>query len=184
MQVKIGSQLYDTGIGYFSYPLYQKIRDIKELNYLKGFPNLTGANFSGSGLNDKGLEILSQITRMENLCLQETDITNDGLKHLAPLKQLQYLRLKDNQQLTNDCIPHLLAIEKLKELQIHETSITQEGLDQLAQKQTLALIVLDVWDGNYTYEGLLAFSAKLPGCTVLAKGRGEFLDGRFDGTWR
>jgi hypothetical protein len=45
-------------------------------------------------------------------------------------------------------------------------------------------ICIDVHDGNYTFDALSALSARMPWCTILAKGRGEFSLGTFDGDWR
>jgi hypothetical protein len=44
--------------------------------------------------------------------------------------------------------------------------------------------VLDIWKNNFTQEALLALSEKMPDCSILAKGKGEFKNGSFDGIWR
>src|SRR5262249_8787350 len=144
---------------------------------------LKSASFCGTNLDDVGLEHVSQVATLENLDLQDTKITNDGLAHLARLPRLAYLRLKENNQLTNQCVPHLLHLPHLTELQIHETSIDQQGLQTLASMTNLRNIIVYVWNNNYTFDGLLALSARMPNCTILAKGHGDFVGGRFHGTW-
>ncbi len=44
-------------------------------------------------------------------------------------------------------------------------------------------ILVNIWDNNYTYEGLLEISRKMPNCTILTKGKGDFHNGLFDGRW-
>jgi hypothetical protein len=102
----------------------------------------------------------------------------------ASLPRLQYLRLEDNRQLTNDCIRHLLRLEALVELQVQETAIDQHGLAQLVTLPDLQHICLEVWDGSCSFESLLDLSALMPRRRILAKGRGEFCAGTFDGEWR
>jgi len=70
------------------------------------------------------LEKLRLFTR-----LVSANFSNEGLACLASLRQLNYLRRKDNRQLTNECIDHVLRLDALVELQIHGPSINQRGLD-------------------------------------------------------
>jgi Leucine-rich repeat (LRR) protein len=181
--IAIGSQSYEEGIDYLIWPYGDSVQK-KELEKLKLLPNLRGASFSGSNLNDEGMAVLCELSSLENLDLQGTEITNDGLCGLKQLTQLKYLRLKENWQLTNSCILHLKQIHSLCDLQIQETGISQDGLDRLSGMTSLQWIVLSVDDGNFTYERLLELSKKLPACAILAKGHGEFLNGKFKGDWR
>jgi hypothetical protein len=54
---------------------------------------------------------------------------------------------------------------------------------QLAAMPALSSICLGVWDGNFSDAGLMHASETMPGCVILAKGRGEFSAGVFAGTW-
>lgn len=181
--IKIGSHWYETGLEYFVLPYGDSVRKTSILPALRQLPNLKGASFGGSDLNDTGMEILCELPQLENLDLQDTQITNDGLCGLKKLKHLKHLRLKENPQLNNSCILHLKQVPSLQTLQIHDTSINQDGLDRLAGMPSLNDIVLSVHNGNYTYEKLLRLSLALPHCRILAKGQGEFLNGAFDGSW-
>lgn len=182
--IKIGSQHYPKHLTYLVWHYGDSIQNKRELEKLKLLPELSGASFSGSNLNDAGLAVVCGLSKLEKLDLQGTEITNDGLCGLKKLTSLNYLRLKENWQLTNSCILHLKQIPSLCNLQIQETGITQDGLDRLAGMPSLRDIVLSVRDGNFTYERLLTLSLSLPGCAILAKGHGEFLDGQFEGEWK
>jgi hypothetical protein len=178
----VDEQSFDSAIEHFMFARSQ-IHQMDELEKLALFPNLRSASFSGTNLDDVGLRHVSSVSTLENLDLQDTKITDEGLACLERLPRLQYLRLKENAQLTNACVPGLLRLSSLVDLQIHETSIDQHGLDELVAMKNLRNIIIDVWDGNYSFEALLALSTQMPACTILAKGRGEFFEGEFDGVW-
>ncbi|BAP33238.1 uncharacterized protein CHSO_4201 [Chryseobacterium sp. StRB126] len=188
--IKIGNHYYDINSEHFCLKREQSLSYINDLPLLNQFPNLTSASFSCSNLNDDGLAHISDCRKIEYLDVQDTEITNEGIKHLKKLENLKYLRLKENSQLTNDCIPDLAALDFLFDLQIHETSINEEGLKKFVALKNLEIycflenICINIRDNNYTFEGLLDISKKIPDCAILAKGNGEFLNGTFDGKWR
>lgn len=181
--VQIDGKSLDRTIEHFSFGLWHEISDMHELAKLAQFERLTSATFHATGLNDVGLTYVCRVATLENLDLQQTCISNEGLRALAQLPRLQHLRLKENAQLTNGCIPHLLELRQLIDLQIHETSIDQQGLARLIPLGNLRDICLAVSDGNYSFEGLLDISARMPQCAILAKTRGCFKRGVFQGQW-
>jgi hypothetical protein len=121
------------------------------------------------------------VATIENLNLR-TKISNDGLALLASLPRLKCCG--SGQPPADERLhPHILRLEALVELQIHGTTIDQDGVDQLTALPNLQDLCLDVRDGNYSFHALLRLSARMPRCTILAKGRGEFCGGTFDVTW-
>ncbi|MFN5416855.1 MAG: hypothetical protein ACK5B9_07345 [Flavobacteriia bacterium] len=181
--IKIGNHYYDLESEHFSLKMNDSFKDVENLFEMKKFTRLLSASFSGSDLNDDGLLLLSNFILLENLNLQETQITNEGIKHLKKLPNLKCLRLKENPQLTNECVVYLKEIKTLVNLHIHETSINMEGLKKLIVLQNLQFIALDVFENNYTFEGLSQLSIEIPNCEILAKGSGMFLNGNFEGKW-
>jgi hypothetical protein len=182
--IKIANHFYDVKSEHFSLKYGESVSDINILSNLSKLTYLKSASFPDSDLNDEGLAFLSTLIQIENLNLQDTEITNEGTKYLKKFVNLKYLRLKDNSQLTNDCISNLVAIENLQELQIHETSINQEGLKKVAEMKNIKYILIDVWNDNFTFEGLLEISVNSPNCRIFAKGDGEFYNGKFEGKWK
>jgi hypothetical protein len=179
----IDGELFDPSCGHFSFSVFHKISDMTELTKLRAFTNLKSASFFASGLDDVGLRYVADVPTIENLNLQDTRISNEGLSVLERLPYLKYLRLKENAQLSNECIPHLLKLKQLVDLQIHETSIDQYGVEQLVAMGNLTDICLDVWKDNFSFDKLLDLSNRMPQCRILAKGRGEFYQGEFRGKW-
>ena len=182
-QIKICDQIFEKKIDYFLFKWpFTEINDMKELIKLKEFPNLKGASFGSTNLNDEGLKYVCECTSIENLNLQDTKISNQGIELLANLKDLKYLRLKENDQLTNICIMFFNQLTSLIDLQIHETSINQKGLQYLKLPQLKDLLV-NIWNDNYSFDFLINLSLQLTNCQILAKGKGEFFQGEFTGNW-
>jgi len=179
--ISLDGQLFSPASKHFSFGLFHRISDMNALAKLREFRNLESASFYGSGLNDAGLCYVADVSTIENLNLQDTKLSNEGLSVLERLPDLKYLRLTESDQLSNECIPHLLKLKQLVDLAIHETSIDQIGLNQLAAMDTLKDMCVEV--DNCSFEGLLELSTRMPGCRILAKGRGEFWQGEFDGKW-
>jgi hypothetical protein len=182
--IEIDGESFDPAIEHFAFAMYHRIANMDELVKLRGLVHVTSASFVATELDDRGLSHVAEVLTIENLNLQDTKITNDGLAHLARLPRLRHLRLKENPQLTNASIRHFLRLPALVNLQIHETSINQRGIDRLTGLTSLRDLCIYVVDDNYDFDALLALSARMPWCRILAKGRGEFHDGAFVGTWR
>lgn len=182
--ITIDGQIFDPTIDYFRFHGVHQLVDQNELRKLRLFTRLTGVSFGNTNLDDSGLAHVCAVKTLETLDLQSTRVSNAGLAHLTRLPRLRYLRLKENDQLTNECIPHLLRLTNLAELQVHETAITETGLAQLHTLERLRDLCVNVWDGNYTFSGLSELSTQMPSCTILAKGHGEFRNGKFSGEWR
>lgn len=158
------------------------IADTKDLICLKKFPNLQYLRLSNSNIDDEGLLYVSKCATIDNLNLQCTAITDKGIHYLTRMGSLKYLRLKECDSITNDCIPYLNKMSTLEDLQIQETGINQNGLGNLAL-QNLRFICLNIWNDNFTYDFLIKYSYRFPDCEIVAKGKGVFEQGAFDGNW-
>lgn len=181
--IDIDGQWFPRSIVRFSFAWPHRITRMSELGKLAALVNLRSANFCSTNINDEGLRHLSNASMIDYLDLQETEIGNEDLAWLADMQRLAYLRLKDNPQLDNGCIDGLLKLSNLSELQIHETSIDQDGLDRLEPMTQLRDLLIYRDGDNFSYPRLLALSRRLPQCTILVKGSGEFSQGTFNGTW-
>ncbi|UOD29443.1 hypothetical protein INH39_29240 [Massilia violaceinigra] len=181
--INIDGAWFDRSIRHFTFAGSRDIARMAELGKLCELSHLRSACFSGSNLDDAGLAHLAKAKSIEDLNLQWTEISDQGLAHLATLPRLTSLRLKENDQLTNDCIVHLLKLNNLVDLQIHGTSIDQSGLDRLAPMTQLAHICITLDGDNFSRLALLALSRRMPWCSILVKGNGEFCDGGFEGKW-
>ncbi|MFB9240607.1 hypothetical protein IV454_25580 [Massilia antarctica] len=178
--VAIHGHPFDTSIKHFS--LNSDI-DMDELKKLAEFWQLESASFAGRNLDDIGLRHVCNVASIEDLNLQWTEISDQGLRCLAKLPRLASLRLKENDQLTNECVEHLTKLDNLVDLQIHGTSIDQQGLKQLGCMKNLKRLCIDSDNCGESIETVKALSLQIPDCAILVKGHGEFCEGQFDGKW-
>jgi len=181
-KIKICDTFFDKNLTHFRFRFLENIINMNDLVHLKEFPNLDSASFNDTNLNDIGLKYIVECKQIDNLNLQLTKVTDTGLALLSQLKDLKYLRLKENHQLTNNCIKHINELENLIDLQIQDTNIDQFGLEQLALTKLESLIV-DVWQENHSFNSLITLSRRLPNSNIVAKGKGEFYNGKFNGNW-
>ena len=81
---------------------------------------------------DAGLEILSGLTGLQQLGLNETQVSDAGLEHLKGLTSLQFLNLNDT-QVTDAGLEHLQGLTNLQDLRLHHTQFTLDGVRQLQE---------------------------------------------------
>ena len=155
------------------------IEDEKELSNVKKFGNLKNLVLSNSDIEDEGLKYISKCLTIENLNLQCIPIADKGVEFVSHLINLKYLRLKECDHITNHCVQYLNRLTKLEDLQIQDTNLDQEGLKNL-HLPNLKFICLEIWNDNFTPDFLKAFSRQNPACRIVAKGEGEFLNGRYE----
>lgn len=182
-QINVDGCFFEASIDYLSFGLGHQFKEMADLKKLSQFPNLRHASLATSSLDDFGLAYVCNVTTIEYLDLQDTEITDSGLENLSRLPNLKTLRLKGNRQLTNGCVMYLAKLSGVSDLQIHETSINQGGLPELTQMSQLKELCLSVHGGNFSFGTLTETSRRMPNCTILAKGHGEFFNGQFDGNW-
>ena len=154
--------------------------EISEIQKILRLKNLKHLKLSSSDLIDKHLEAIGKIDSLELLDLDATDITNQGLFYLEPLKNLKQLRLKDNPQLTDICIEYLLNIQSLELIHIGNTSITIVGLRKLLSKVELESIILEKPEFGNLIDELLIITSGHPKLEIILKGIGIISNGKLN----
>ena len=91
-------------------------------------------------MGDQGLRALSGLD-LRGLALDSTRVTDDGLRHLAGLHRLDWLRLS-RARVTDDGLRHLTQLESLQRLELQETEVTDAGLAHLRRLTSLKFIDL------------------------------------------
>lgn len=101
--------------------------------YLKDVPNLRTLRIDMAHFNDRGMENVSNLTKLENLDTHWVEHTTDRgityLKNLPNLKQLDVAHAK----LTDKAMLDLRQISRLESLYLPYPGITDEGLKHIAQ---------------------------------------------------
>src|SRR5205823_4375030 len=85
---------------------------------------ITGADFSNAWLTDADLAKLAMLPKLESINLSYTKITDEGLEHLAPLKNVKVLDLYYAEAVTDLGIAHLKHWQNLEYLDVRGTKVT------------------------------------------------------------
>jgi Leucine-rich repeat (LRR) protein len=80
---------------------------------------------------DSDLACLSGLTNLEWLSLAGPGIGDDGVRHLAPLMNLEILSIEGSPNLTDNALKYLAGMRKLRSLDIYNSRITEAGLAHL-----------------------------------------------------
>lgn len=94
------------------------------LETAKKFPYLRGIMLYQSGVRDEHLDgIATACPRLERLVINETALTDEGVRHLRGLRRIVYINAQRT-SITNESVPILAEFPRLKELAVGETGIT------------------------------------------------------------
>lgn len=148
----------------------EKVRSLTELRHL---------NASSHLLHDEHLEIIGTLEQLEMLDLVMTEITDQGLQKIGDLKNLDELRLKDNPQLTDNCIPYLATLQALKSVHLGNTAVSIKGVKRLLSDVALETIILDATFDKFL-NPLKLLSLEYPKLQILLKGIGTIVNGELD----
>src|SRR5439155_18828300 len=89
-------------------------------------------SFSFSGkVKDDDLAVLKDLVPFDILVLDDTKITDAGLKHLKDLPSLRSLSLSDCVKVTDAGLKEISGLQELESLNLGTTSITDAGLKHL-----------------------------------------------------
>jgi hypothetical protein len=112
----------------------------------------------------KSGKILPQLHKLPRLRWLSLDSTNNGdLQHLKDLTQLEDLDL-DGTSVTDEGLRQLAALTQLKKLGLSSCEVTDAGLEHL--KGLKKLRVLNLWDTKITEEGARRLQQALPNCQI------------------
>ncbi len=122
------------------------------------FPGLKKLRISKSTVTAEGIQALSKLTTLQELDLGEcSQLFDDALQHLAPLKNLTRLNLW-RLGITDEGVKHLAGLTRMKWLNVDNTRLTDEGLKSLSPMKDLEFLYLGstpVTDAGLTHlEGL------------------------------
>ena len=124
------------------------------LQTLARFQRLAELNLYGTGIDDESLALLHQWPRLWRLDLMETRVTDEGVKHVATLKWLRDLSLRD----TGVCGATLdLLPPGIEALELAGTAVADASLKRLAGLPLSQLTLDDTHIGD-------AGVANLAGC--------------------
>jgi hypothetical protein len=129
------SEVSDAGIAHLSglkklkciHCDHSQITD-ESLRILAGLPRIEELSLQGNRFTDKGRAYLEGKTQLQQLVLGlgETDITDDGIRHLRGLVNLERLGLQRT-HITSKGLEHLKGLNNLKDIWLHGSRVTDTG---------------------------------------------------------
>ena len=84
-------------------------------------------------LEDRDLEVITKLNKIEKLYLGNNKLTNDALKNVTHLKGLTYISIAMNEEITDDGVEYLVSFPKLRRVDLRETGITAAGLKRIRE---------------------------------------------------
>ena len=106
------------------------------LRHLDSCSRLEELSLCGTSITDAALPSIAGLKGLRYLSLAETSITSLGLVPLLALRQLEWLDLGGT-RIDDAAMPILGLLDSLKELLLYSTNVTDAGLDVLASLQRL-----------------------------------------------
>ena len=94
---------------------------------------LVELKLSSSGVTDKDLSIVKQLSNIEKLWLDENEITDQGIKHLIDLNNLFYINLTFT-SVSKIGIEQLMNNKSLESVYVYQTGMNQSDISGLKNK--------------------------------------------------
>ncbi|MCH8923516.1 MAG: hypothetical protein IIA67_10270 [Planctomycetes bacterium] len=105
-----------------------------DLKHLEGLPGLSVLVLYGTRIGDEGMVHLAKLKNLESLVLMQTSrVTDKGLDHLGDLKRLEKLDLFGT-QVSDAGIEKLARLSQLKSLNVSQTQVTKQGYEKLKRE--------------------------------------------------
>jgi hypothetical protein len=113
----------------------------EELKHLIALPHLKKLHLGeNDGVTDAALVHVGKLTGLSELVLWDSPITDAGIKHLTPLKELTNLDLAFATKLSTACLADIVQFPKLELLVLSGTKVDDvSSLSQLATLKELRL---------------------------------------------
>ena len=155
--------------------LYVNDASNADLVHLKPLANLRWLDLRETEVTSEGLLHLAGLTELEGLQLYGTGVDDAGVAHLASLQKLTLLDLRKT-RVTDACLAGLSRFESLERLYLYRTKVADSGIEQLATSRHLNY--LDVTDTEVTDAGVAKLQLALPMLQIDRTRRWEYSSGK------
>ncbi len=126
------------GAEYFQKVAYVAARETKvsdaDLLVLRKLPCLEGVDLAKTAISDAGMKHLEGLN-LKSLCLNDTQVTGRGLRHLKEMKSLVKLGLW-NTDVEDSGLAHLAGLTNLASLVLDGTKTTDAGVSHLPRSDS------------------------------------------------
>jgi hypothetical protein len=130
---------------------------------LKQIPNLKSLCLEKSNLTDEGLRQISHSAKLERLVIIDNNFSDDALTELKHLTKLRVLRLTSSQavlaRIGDDGLKHIAELKELESLELNDCQATEKGFKYLASLPKLRVLEIK---GCYNIDKIAALLAQFP----------------------
>lgn len=124
--------------------------DVEAVNLV--FNDDTAQRLDNNNLTADAIPHLSALPHVRALYLQKTQVTDEGMKVIGGLKNLEVLLVWDASEITDAGTVHLQGLERLEQLHLSNARITDESLKTFSRLPRL--IGLSLQGNRFTDKGL------------------------------
>jgi internalin A len=103
---------------------------------LRWFPQLRELGISKTDATDEMLRHLATLRNLESLYMSQNRITDDGIRQIAPLKRLKLLDVRST-NISDDAMDTIGQLANLERLDLAGTYVTDSGLTKLVNLNNL-----------------------------------------------
>ncbi|PQO45293.1 hypothetical protein [Blastopirellula marina] len=107
------------------------------------FSQIVRVDWQHKRIKDEDLELLRELSTLEQLYIAGNPITDDGLAVLDDLPRIKTLAIW-NTGLTDESLRHVGKLQSLEVLDMHGTAMTEQGLEHLRDLDQLKLLRQDL----------------------------------------
>lgn len=106
---------------------------IDDISSLSNLTKLQWLDLEDTNVDSDDLVHLEKLDKLHTLVLTGTKITDRGLECIADMTNMVDLRL-NRTRVTDACLEHVYGLKNLRELNIENTKITRDGYERLRSK--------------------------------------------------
>lgn len=111
------------------------------LEVLGEIPHLREINLTSTAVSDEGLRYLAPLTELESLILISTRVRGTSFQYLENLKSLRELTLTSS-EFSDEGMERIGTMTSLEELRLDDTTVTDQGMPYLEKLHELRLLNL------------------------------------------
>lgn len=115
--------------------------DDASLKVLGNIPHLREINLTSTAISDDGLRHLAPLTELESLILISTRVRGTSFQYLENLKSLRELTLTSS-EFSDEGMERIGTMTSLEELRLDDTAVTDQGMPYLEKLHELKLLNL------------------------------------------
>ncbi len=109
---------------------------------LAALPEILSLGLENTIIAEPDWRNISKFPKLQYVLLGHSNITDDGVKYLSQLPELDTLSMGNTREITDAAIPHISKMPKLTNLKLGSTNITDQGLRKLAPVSKLDILEL------------------------------------------